>query len=180
MRFRHLKGRGSVLLALVLSCMSCETDHLDKPVPLSREDAEQLAVVQLKNGYIVGVAQEIDLGREVFKIFVQNDSKARRVMLDIVTGRIIEVKDATEEYREALAKAESVLEPVSLSHRDAAEFAALKSVPGYVRKWKAMCDETGRKIFRFNIMMESGDESRVTVDARTQEILEITSTASKN
>lgn len=173
MKISFFKGRVILLLVLALNVIGCETRNLDKADLLSREQAEQLAVAQLKNGYIVGVTQEIDLGRQVFKIFVENGSKARRVMLDIATGRIIEVKDATDEYQEALARAESVLEPVSLSHRDAAEFAALQAAPGQVRKWRVMRDETGRMVFRFNITARGGGENRVTVDARSYAILEI-------
>lgn len=180
MKTRYLRGRGFLLLAIVLSVISCETKDLDKPTLLSREEAEQLAVDQLKRGYIVGVTQEVDLGRQVFKVFVQNETAARRVMLDIATGRIIEVKDATEEYQDDLAKDESVLEPVSLSHRDAAEFVALQASPGQVRKWRVLRDETGRTVFRFNIMSEGGGESRVTVDARSQEVLEIAAVENKS
>lgn len=180
MKARFRKSQGLLLLAFVLHVMSCETKNLDKADLLSRDEAEQLAVAQLKNGYIVGVTQEIDLGRQVFKVFVQNESKARRVMLDILTGRIIEVKDATEEYQEALAKEESVLEPVSLSHRDAAEFSALQAAPGQVRKWRVMRDETGRMIFRFNIVPPEGGENRVTVDARSQAVLEIAPVENKS
>jgi uncharacterized membrane protein YkoI len=147
---------------------------------ITREVAEHMAVSQLKNGYIVGVAQEIDLGRQVYKIFVQNESKAKRVMIDVATGRLIEVRDATDEYQAALAKSESVLEPVSLSHRDAAEFAALKAVPGTVRKWKVVQDESGRMVFRFNIVSRNSKETRVTVDARSQEVLEVTMVDNKS
>ncbi len=172
------RSTGGVLIALALFLAGCETDNLDRTI--TREAAEQMAVGQLKNGYIVGVAQEIDLGRQVYKIFVQNDSKARRVLIDVATGRLIEVKDATDEYLVALAKSESVLEPVSLSHRDAAEFVALKAVPGNVRKWRVLLDESGRIVFRFNVVTTNGQENRVTVDARSQEVLEVTMIANKS
>lgn len=165
-------------LLLVLVSMGCETNDLDKTI--SREAAEQMAVSQLERGYIVGVAQEVDLGRQVFKIFVQNESAAVRVMVDVATGRLIEVKDATDEYQEALAKGESVLEPVSLSHRDAAEFAALSAMPGAVRKWRVLMDESGRMIFRFNIVSARDQERRVTIDARSQEVLEVAEVENKS
>lgn len=169
---------GVWFFCLALCLLGCENDSLDRTI--TREAAEQLAVNQLKNGYIVGATQEIDLGRQVFKIFVQNHTKAQRVMIDIATGRVIEVKDATDEYVEAMAKSENVLEPVSLSHRDAAEFVALKASPGNVRKWKVMRDETGRMVFRFNIITTSGNEHRVTVDARSQAILEMANVDNKS
>ncbi len=80
----------------------------------------------------------------------------------------------------ALAKAESVLEPVSLSHRDAAEYAALKAAPGSVRKWKVVLDDEGRMIFRFNIVTTGGQERRVTVDARSQTVLEVAAVENKS
>ncbi len=165
------KSKMGLFLIFVGSLFGCETDSLNKAI--SRDDAEQLAVTQLQNGYLVGVAQENDLGRQVYKIFVQNQSHAKRVLIDIATGRIIEVKDSTEEYLEALAKEESVLEPVSLSHRDAAEYAALQAISGSVRKWKVMRDESGRMVFRFNVVGRNGNEQRITVDARTQKVLEV-------
>lgn len=173
-----LRRTWSKLLVSALFLIGCETDNLDKTI--TREAAEKLAVSQLKNGYLVGATQEPDLGRPVFKIFVQNNSEALRVMIDVATGRLIEVKDATDEYTAALANSESVLEPVSLSHRDAAEFAALQAMPGVVRKWKVMLDENRRMVFRFNIVTRSGEENRVTVDARSQEVLEVTKIDNKS
>ncbi|NUO79113.1 PepSY domain-containing protein [candidate division KSB1 bacterium] len=172
------RSKTRLFLICVCSVFGCEADNLNKVI--SRDDAEQLAVTQLQNGYLVGVAQENDLGRQVYKIFVQNESKAKRVLIDIATGRIIEVKDSTEEYQEALAKEESVLEPVSLSHRDAAEYAALQAVPGSVRKWKVMRDESGRMVFRFNVVGHNGNEQRITVDARTQKVLDMTAVDDKS
>ncbi len=163
---------------IFLTLWGCETNDLDKAV--TREAAEQLAVTQLPQGYIVGAAQEIDLGRQVYKIFVQNKASAVRVMIDVATGRLIEVKDATDEYLEALANSESVLEPVSLSHRDAAEFAALNAMSGAVRKWRVLLDENGRMIFRFNIVNKRGQEYRATIDARSQEVLEIVEVDNKS
>ncbi len=178
MSARTCWSRKIALFILMLGFLGCENANLDKTI--TRDEAEQLAVAQLQNGYIVGATQEIDLGRQVFKIFVQNEGKARRVMIDVVTGRIIEVKDATDEFNEAVAKDESVLEPVSLSHRDAAEYAALQVTPGNVRKWKVVRDESGRMVFRFNVVSASGQESRVTVDARSQEVLEVTEIDNKS
>ena len=63
-------------------------------------------------------------------------------------------------------------EPVSLSHRDAAEFAALQAYPGVVQKWKVK-KENSRIIYRFHIMAETREEARVTVDWRTQKVLAI-------
>lgn len=168
---RSSHKRIAVPLLVLLVLLGCETNDLDKTI--SREAAEQLAVSQLPKGYIIGAAQEIDLGRQVFKVFVQNEANAVRVMIDVATGRLIEVKDATEEYLEARAKSESVMEPVSLSHRDAAEFAALNAMPGAVRKWRVLLDESGRMVFRFNIVNKHGQEYRATIDARSQEVLEM-------
>lgn len=146
---------------------------------IDKEAAAQIALKELPGGYIVGEALEMDLDRTVYRIHLQNAEEARRVTVDVETGRLLEVKDVTAKLQEAKAREENVPEPISLSHRDAAEYAALQAVPGTVRKWKAQ-RENGRLVFKFNVAGAGGEEKRVTVDARSQEIIGTVALAREN
>jgi len=165
---------GAVLCAFALGCERDTTTH-----KIDKERAEQLALQELPGAYIVGETLERDLERLVFRVYLQNDSEARRVTIDVETGRLVEVKDATEKLIEAKASGEDVPEPISLTHRDAAEYAVLQAVPGTVRKWKAVRD-SGRLVFKFSITQEGMQEKRVTVDARSQAILDTLTVALDN
>ena len=146
---------------------------------IGKDEAEKIALKELAGAYIVGEALEMDLDRQVYRIYLQNSEEARRVTVDIATGRVLEVKDLTDKLQETMAVEESVPEPISLAHRDAAEYAAVQAFPGTVRKWKAQ-RENGGLVFKLNIVGTNGKEQRVTVDARSYEILEMAPVAQNN
>jgi uncharacterized membrane protein YkoI len=160
-------------LALFLASllhMSCTTE---KPTaPIAGQVAEQIACQQLANSHVTSVRQEIDLGRLLYKIIVQNDSTAKRVTVDAATARIIEVVDRTKELHEAVATGENVAESICPVVRAAAEETALKAVPGEVQRWKVL-KENGRLVYKFGIAAAGGQSARVTVDACKQEVLAI-------
>ncbi len=173
MKFKNTIA-GMIIGAATVAQLGCEAGNTAHQI--GKERAEQIALKELLNSYLVGAALEMDLDRQVYRLSVQNGEEARRVTIDVATGRLLEVKDVTDKLREAMAQEENVPEPVSLSHRDAAEYAATQAFPGTVRKWKAQ-RENGRLVFKFNIVNESGEEKRVTVEARSQKILETTMVA---
>jgi uncharacterized membrane protein YkoI len=156
-------------LALILAQMSCDTGTGAQRV--ERERAAQIALKELAGGYIVGEALERKSDRLVYRIDLQNGEEARRVTVELDTGRLLEVEDVTEQLQKDVARDENVPEAISLSQRDAAEYTALQAVPGTVHKWRAR-RANGNLVFRFNITNQSGEEKRVTVEARSQKILE--------
>ncbi len=169
MRLQNAICGWAICAALNVAHMGCDSGNTTNGI--DKEAAEQIALKELPGGFIVGEALETDLDRLVYRIHLQNGAEARRVTVDVATGRLLEVKDVTAKLQADVAQEEDVPEPISLSHRDAAEYAALRAVPGTVRKWKAQ-RENGRLIFKFNITNNGSQEKRVTVDARSQEILE--------
>src|SRR5262245_8678068 len=157
----------SVGLSVVhMSCNSGNTSH-----PHEKERASQIALKELVGGYIVGEALEMDSDRLVYRIHLQNGIEARRVTVEAATGRVIMVEDYTETCKEAVAREENVPHAISLAQRDAAEYAVLQAVPGTVRKWRAL-RENGRMVFKFDLIDEDSEEKRVTVDARSRDIIE--------
>lgn len=156
-----------LVCAVLLSCVA------EKPgTPASKDVAEQIARQQLSNGYVTSVKQVVDLGRLVYKVFVQNDSSAKRVTVDAATSRIIEIIDRTEELREAVAEGENVPHAICPIARAAAETKALQAVPGSVKRWKVL-KHNNRIIHKFDIATAEREEARIIVDDSTQEILEI-------
>lgn len=159
-----------VLLVAGALLPGCAAEQPDAPV--SRDVAEQIARQQLARSHVTGVKQIVDHGRFVFKVLVQNDSTAKRITVDAATARVIEVVDRTEALRQAIADGANVAEPVCPSARGAAEAKALQAVPGTLKRWKVLKDND-RVVHRFDIATAAEDVARVTVDAGTQEILEI-------
>lgn len=170
MRIILLLCKGALTLLWAIVSVACTAGANGKAI--DRYEAEQIALHELKGGFVAGGEQELDLGRVVFKILVQNGQEARRIMVDAATGRVIETRDRTEELREETKEGESVLHPVSVADRDGAEFVALKSAPGTVRKWRVKRLD-GRVIYRFNILVGQSQEMRVTVDGVSHQVLEI-------
>lgn len=157
------------LLASVL-LLSCAGEKPARPV--TREVAEQISRQQLRDSYVTGVKQVVDLGRLVYKVFVQNDSSAKRVTVDVATARVIEIIDRTEELRQAMAEGEDVRHAICPAARAAAETAALQAVPGSIKRWKVVQDNN-RIIHKFDIATVVGKEVRLTVEDSTCQILEI-------
>lgn len=158
-----------VLLAFVL-LLSCAAE---KPVtPVTREVAEQISRQQLRDSYVTGVKQVVDLGRLVYKVFVRNDSSAKRITVDVATARIIEIIDRTEELHQAVAEGEDVRHAICPGARAAAENAALLAVPGSIKRWKVLQDNN-RIIHKFDVATVVGKEARITVADSTCQILEI-------
>lgn len=170
MKMRNAFGLLAALAAINSAHLACDTGNTANKI--GKEEAEQIALKELPHAYIVGESLEMDLDREVYRIHIQNGEEARRVTVDVATGRLLEVKDVTDKLQEAITNEENVPEPVSLAHRDAAEYAALRALPGTVRKWK-MQRENGRLIYKFNVVTGNGEEKRVIVEARSREILGI-------
>ncbi|KAA0230125.1 hypothetical protein EDS67_08805 [candidate division KSB1 bacterium] len=156
-----------LVCAVLLSCAAEKPD-----TPASKDVAEQIARQQLSNGYVTSVKQVVDFGRLVYKVFVQNDSLAKRVTVDAATSRIIEIIDRTEELREAVAEGENVPHAICPIARAAAETKALQAVPGSIKRWKVL-KENNRIIHKFDIATAEREEARIIVDDSTQEILAI-------
>lgn len=153
--------------ALLLSCAG------EKPgTPVTRDAAEQIARQQLSDSHVTGVKQVVDLGRLVYKIFVQNDSSAKRITVDAATARVIEIIDRTEELRQAVAEGENVPHAICPEARAAAETAALQAVPGSIKRWKVV-KHNNRIVHKFDIASVVRKEARITVDDSTREILEV-------
>lgn len=154
--------------AVLLSCTAQESN-----TPATKAVAEQIARQQLRNSFVTSVKQVVDLGRPVYKVFVQNDSSARRITVDAATARVIEIIDRTEELRQAMADGENVPHAVCPIARAAAEATALQAIPGgSLKRWKVVKDND-RIVHKFDIATSAQEEARITVDDCTQEILEI-------
>ncbi|MDZ7266059.1 MAG: PepSY domain-containing protein [candidate division KSB1 bacterium] len=158
---------------IAVSCLAALGCAAEKPVkPAARSDAEQIACEQVPGGFVTSLRQEIDLGRLVYKVVVQNDSTAKRVSIDAATGRILEVIDRTEELREAMADNENLTVPLSLTVRAAAESTALAAVPGELLRWRVFKDGE-RLLYRCGIAQANGQVARVTIDTGTGAVLSI-------
>lgn len=165
-----VKHTGVILTLTWLLALGCTAEKPSKPA--ARQDAEQIAREQVPGGFVTSLRQEVDLGRRVYKVLVQNDSTAKRVSIDAATGRIVEILDRTDDLREAMADNENVSEPLSPAVRAAAESTALAVVPGELLRWQVRKDQ-GRLLFRCGIAAADGKIARVTIDASTCAVLAV-------
>jgi len=161
---------GAILAVFCGLALGCAAKKPSKPA--ARHDAEQIAQEQVPGGFVTSLRQEVDLGRRVYKVLVQNDSTAKRVSIDAATGRIVEIVDRTEDLREAMADNENVFVPLSPAVRAAAESTALAVVPGELLRWRVQKDQ-GRLLYRCAIAETDGNVVRITIDASTCAVLAV-------
>ncbi len=161
---------GAILAVFCGLALGCAAEKPTKPA--ARHDAEQIAQEQVPGGFVTSLRQEVDLGRRLYKVLVQNDSTAKRVSIDAATGRIVEIVDRTEDLREAMADNENLTAPLSPAVRAAAESTALAVVPGELLRWQVRKDQ-GRLLYRCGIAEASGNVARVTIDASTCTVLAV-------
>ena len=164
-----MKGAFISALTLTVLQLACQSDI--EPRDIAIAEGEEIARQQLKGGYVIAGNQAIDLGRAIYVFLVQSEDNAMRVVIDAKTGRLIDVRDKTEDFLNAKSRGEAIDAKQIPSRRQAAEQAALQFAPGYIRKWFAK-QENGRLVFKIKIRNGIDKETRVTIDGDTFAVLE--------
>ncbi|MDZ7289521.1 MAG: PepSY domain-containing protein [candidate division KSB1 bacterium] len=136
---------------------------------ITRAQAEQVALEKFPGSYLLSTELEPEDGKLVYSVEARTPQAVYEVVVDAMTGQVIETDDNTLKFRQDSAAGKVSLVPVDLAERDSAEQVALKAYPGKIQKWKAHAD-SGRTIFSFKIQTDAGLK-KVVVAAGTNEIL---------
>ncbi|GEM_PF-5323760 len=153
------------------ACTKNEQTNDAAKAPLSRAEAEQMALEKYPGSYLIGSEIEVEEGKTLFEIEVRASANAYELSIDAATREIIETEDNTMDFQADSTAGKAPLWTVSLADRDAAETAALQACPGQTQQWKAATTE-GREVFSFKIKNEAGEIKKIVVQAGTNEVLE--------
>lgn len=134
---------------------------------LSRAQIEEIAREEMPGALII--AEEIDHEDSVlvYEVDVKNEKGIYELVINAATGEVLAVEEKTADY-EAEGKALPAEIP-DLAARDAAEQAALASIPGEVVKWKVR-DKGQGTYYSFTIRGADGATQKVQVAAGTNEV----------
>jgi uncharacterized membrane protein YkoI len=160
------------LTAVQSACTKNEQTADAAKAPLSRAEAEQMALEKYPGSYLIGSEIEVDEGKTLYEIEVRASANVYELSIDAATREIIETEDNTMDFQADSTAGKAPLWTVSLADRDAAEVAALQAYPGQTLQWKAVTDEE-REVFSFEIKNATGEIKKIVVQAGTNEVLEV-------
>jgi len=165
---------GALILTAVVqsACTKSEQNGDAAKAPLSRAEAEQMALAKYPGSYLIGSEVEVDEGKRFYEIEVRASANVYELTIDAAAGEVIETEDNTMDFQADSTAGKAPLWTVNLADRDAAEAAALQAHPGETQQWKAVTDE-GREAFSFEIKNEAGEIKKIVVQAGTNEVLEV-------
>jgi uncharacterized membrane protein YkoI len=165
---------GGLLLTVAVQSACTKNEQTGDAVkaPLSRAEAEQMALEKYPGSYLIGSEIEVDEGKTLYEIEVRASANVYELSLDPAAGEILETEDNTMDFQADSTAGKAPLWKVSLADRDAAEAAALQACPGQTQQWKAVT-VAGREIFSFKIKNEAGEMKKIVVQAGTNEVLEV-------
>ncbi|MDZ7268077.1 MAG: PepSY domain-containing protein [candidate division KSB1 bacterium] len=139
----------------------------DSTEKLSRAQIEEIAREEMPGALIIAEAIDREDSVLVYEVDVKNERGIFQLVINAVTGAVLEVEDKTADY-EAEGKALPAEIP-DLAARDAAEQAALASIPGEVVKWKVR-DKGQGTYYSFTIRGADGGTQKVKVKAGSNEV----------
>ncbi len=138
---------------------------------ITRAQAERKALEKIPDSFLISGELELEDGKQAYSIEARTPRAVYEVVIDAMTGDVLETDDNTMDFREDSLEGKAPLSLVNLAERDAAEQVALQAYPGEAQEWKAVTDSS-RAAFSFKIQTGAGFK-KVVVAAGTNEILKV-------
>ena len=168
-----MKFKMLVTLALALS-LPLLAQAQSKP-KVSKAQAEQAALAQVKGGKVLSGEYEQEAGKHIWSFDIRSGDQIKEVWVDPVSGMVIKVSTETKS-NEKKEKAED-MKSAKVTKAEA-EKIALEAVPGGKVMEAELEHESGRFIWSLDV--KSGKETKeVWIDPQSGKVLKVTTESAK-